>query len=120
MIRTFKLTNLCLLLMSFTLLAQAQTVETDPDSGLNIAPGWKLVKANCTICHSSSFILGQRGSRETWLSMIRWMQEKQGLWQFDPTTENTILTYLADQYPPGKATRRAALAEEALPPNPYH
>ena len=89
--------------------------ELDPQSGLKIAPGWELVKANCTFCHSASFITTQRGDRDTWLAMIRWMQNTQGLWPFDPSTEKTILDYLAAQYPPQAASRRKNLPPSLLP-----
>ena len=90
----------------------------DADSGLIIAPGWETVKTNCTICHSARFITFQRGDRDSWASMIRWMQKPQGLWQFDEKTEDTILTYLAENYPPGKAPRRKNLPPRDLPPVP--
>ncbi len=95
----------------------AAAVETDPETGLIIAPGWDTVKTNCTICHSAQFITWQRGDRETWLSMIRWMQKTQGLWQLEPATENTILDYLANNYPPGEASRRRNLPPAAMPAN---
>lgn len=93
----------------------ALAAETDKESGLIIAPGWDTVKTNCTICHSAQFITWQRGDRETWLSMIRWMQKTQGLWELPPDTENTILDYLAANYPPGKASRRKNLPPAAMP-----
>ena len=80
-----------------------------------MAPGWETVKTHCTVCHSAKFITFQRGDRETWTSMIRWMQKTQGLWTFDPKTEDTILTYLADNYPPGKPSRRKNLPPGDLP-----
>jgi hypothetical protein len=47
------------------------------------------------------------------------MQNKQNLWQFDPETESKIITYLAANYPPQADRRRAALAPQLMPPNPY-
>jgi cytochrome c5 len=91
----------------------------DPESGLKIAAGWDIVKTNCTVCHSAKIIVLQQGSRDTWLEMIRWMQKTQGLWEFDPQTEKTILDYLANNYPPVKVGRRANLPASALPPNPW-
>ena len=87
----------------------------DPETGLIMAPGWDLVKANCTVCHSAKFITWQRGDRDTWESMIRWMQKTQGLWPLSPDVETTILDYLAASYPPGKASRRANLSPGQLP-----
>ena len=88
--------------------------RVDSSTGLKIAPGWELVKANCTFCHSASFITTQRGDRDTWLAMIRWMQNTQGLWPFDPATEKNLLDYLAGQYPPA-AGRRNNLPPALLP-----
>ena len=97
---------------------EIKAVALDPDSGLAIAPGWEVVKTHCTVCHSAKFITFQRGDRDTWTSMIRWMQKTQGLWQFDDKTEDTILTYLSKNYPPGKSSRRRNLSPGDLPPNP--
>ena len=82
-----------------------------------IATDWELVKAHCTVCHSAAQFTQQRGSRETWRSMIRWMQETQGLWQFDAATENRILDYLESNYAPALASRRAPLPADLMPPS---
>jgi len=94
---------------------KAQDAKIDPGSGLIMAPGWELVRGNCTACHSSKTITFQRGTRDTWTSIIRWMQKTQGLWEFEAKTEDTILTYLATNYPPEKSTRRRNLAPQHLP-----
>ena len=78
-----------------------------------------MVRNHCTACHSPKLITQQRGSAAQWLGMIRWMQEKQNLWQFDPDTEKRIVAYLADNYPPSEQRRRAAIAPALMPPNPY-
>ena len=96
------------------------TPRLDPSSGLVIDQGWELVRGTCSACHSARLVTQNRGSRETWKSMIRWMQETQGLWQLDPATENAILDYLARNYAPAASSRRAALPAELLPENPYH
>ena len=59
------------------------------------------------------------GVKGQWLQMIRWMQAKQNLWQFDPDTENRIVTYLAENYPPQDDRRRMAIPPRLMPPNPY-
>ena len=104
-----------LLLMSLAISTPVKSAETDPDSGLIIAEGWETVRTNCTVCHSAKFITFQRGDRDSWESMIRWMQKTQGLWPFDEKTEDTILSYLADNYPPGKSSRRRNLSPAELP-----
>lgn len=98
-------------LLSFNLNAQA----LDEETGLIVADGMEIVKANCTACHSAKFITLQKGDRATWLSMIRWMQATQGLWEFDDKTEDTILTYLETNYPPSSESRRPNLSFKYLP-----
>lgn len=91
----------------------------DPVTGFKMTGDWELVRANCTACHSSKLITQQRGTSQQWLTMIRWMQKKQNLWQFDPATEEKIINYLAENYPPSDAQRRAALPPDQMPRNPY-
>lgn len=93
--------------------------ETDPDSGLVMAEGWETVKANCTACHSARLVTQNRGSRNHWEHLIRWMQDTQGLWQFQPDTEATILDYLAEHYGPKAGARRPPLPPQLMPDNPY-
>lgn len=99
--------------------APAAGPAIDPATGLKMTGDWELVRSNCTACHSSKLITQQRGSAQHWLTLIRWMQQTQNLWQFDPDTEQRIITYLAKNYPPGNAQRRAALPPDLMPPNPY-
>ena len=71
--------------------------EIDASSGLIKAPGFELVKSQCTICHSGSLIVSQRLDEKEWVRMIRWMQEEQGLWSLGDQ-EEPIVTYLAQHY----------------------
>lgn len=107
---------------------QAQQAEQVADSappaidavtGLVMAGDWELVRANCTACHSAMLITQQRGSSQHWLDLIRWMQAKQNLWQFEPAVEERIIAYLAEFYPPQDDRRRAAIPRDLMPPNPY-
>ena len=91
----------------------------DPVTGFKMARDWELVRNNCIGCHSSKLITQQRGTPQQWLTMIRWMQAKQNLWQFDADTEARIIAYLSENYPPDAARRRAALPADQMPPNPY-
>ena len=100
-------------------IAQAAEPETDPLTGLKMAGDWEVVRNNCIACHSTRLITQQRGTADQWLGMIRWMQAKQNLWQFDPDTESKIVAYLAEYYPPLEVSRRAAIPPELMPPNPY-
>lgn len=96
-----------------------QDADLDPMSGLKMTGDWEIVRANCIACHSPKLITQQRGSAAQWLNMIRWMQVKQNLWQFDADTEDKIVSYLANNYPPQDDRRRAAIPPELMPPNPY-
>ena len=87
----------------------AEEKEIDKDTGLIIAPGFEEVKKTCTVCHSPMLITQNKADRDGWLEMIRWMQEKQGLWELEQQLENTILDYLAANYGPTAASRRPPL-----------
>jgi hypothetical protein len=87
----------------------------DEATGLLVAPGWELVRAHCGGCHSHKLVTSQRADRQTWLDIIRWMQATQNLWQFDAATENSILDYLAANYPPRQNRRRAPIPPTLMP-----
>ena len=93
--------------------------ESDPDTGLVMAEGWETVRSNCTACHSANLVTQNSGTRNHWEYLIRWMQETQGLWEFQPETEDTILDYLAEYYGPKEDTRRPPLPRTLMPDNPY-
>jgi hypothetical protein len=81
--------------------------------------GRDLVVANCTACHSDKLVMQNRSDRQGWRELIRWMQEKQGLWPLDPQTENVIVGYLATHYGRPQVaddTRRPALSDHLMPP----
>jgi len=100
---------LTILLLVCVLPAFAAEQEIDKETGLVIATGFEQVKKTCTGCHSPMLITQNKADRDGWLEMIRWMQAKQGLWQLDADTENAILDYLATNYGPTAASRRAPL-----------
>ncbi len=72
--------------------------------------GLSAVLTNCTGCHSAKLIAQNRATREGWLSMIRWMQGTQGLWDLGEN-EEIILDYLATNYSPQKKGRRQNLGK---------
>jgi hypothetical protein len=115
--RTLKL--LIVMATAWACVAVAEDAELDAYTGLKMSDNWELVRNNCIACHSPKLITQQRGSAGQWLNMIRWMQAKQNLWQFDPDTEQKIINYLAANYPPQEDRRRAAIPPELMPPNPY-
>ena len=93
--------------------------ESDRVTGLIMSEGWELVQANCTECHSALLVTQNSGNRAVWKSRIVWMQETQGLHELSEATENSILDYLANNYRQKASTRRAGLATNLLPENPY-
>ncbi|MBE9561558.1 MAG: hypothetical protein IMF12_01665, partial [Proteobacteria bacterium] len=86
------------LTLNYGLVDNHSIQKIDKDSGMVIDDNWELVKANCTSCHSAKIVIQQGADRNTWLEIIRWMQEDQGLWQFDVSTESKILNYLSKNY----------------------
>jgi len=103
------------LLAALALMPPILQAETDATTGLIKAPGWEQVRAHCGGCHSHALVTQQRASRQSWLDMIRWMQETQNLWQFQPETETLILDYLAANYPPQPNRRRAPIPASLMP-----
>ena len=95
-----------LLLISQSILA-AQNI--DPQSGLVIDSGLKVVKKQCSVCHSPQLIVQNKASYQGWLDTLRWMQEKQGMQSLSKQTETLILNYLAKNYAPEQAGRRKPL-----------
>jgi len=89
--------------------------DIDSASGLIKAPGWEQVRAHCGGCHSHALVTAQRADRNTWLDIIRWMQETQNLWQFQSQVETQILDYLAANYPPQPKRRRAPIPPSLMP-----
>lgn len=101
-----------ILLLLFIAPGFAAEQEIDKETGLIIAPGFEQVKKTCTLCHSPMLVTQNKADRDGWLEMIRWMQEKQGLWTLEPQLENAILDYLATNYGPTAVYRRAPLEVE--------
>lgn len=109
-----------LLAMMFFLLAWPAFAQSlDSATGLVQAPGWEMVRAHCSGCHSTRLVTQQRASKAQWRALIRWMQAEQNLWEIPAEAEEQILNYLARHYAAPKARRRAALAPSLQPPNPY-
>ncbi|MGB5353733.1 MAG: hypothetical protein WBN32_09000 [Woeseia sp.] len=104
-------------LLALCLLVSASAVaDVDEATGLIKAEGWEQVRIHCGGCHSHKLVTGQRADAQTWLAIIRWMQATQNLWQFEPATEQAIVTYLATNYPPRENQRRAPIPLPLLPP----
>ena len=84
--------------------------EIDPSSGFIIKPGFEMVRAHCTACHSAKLVTQNHMSRERWLSTIRWMQKTQNLWPLPQ--EEEILDYLSANYGTRRPIARAFNAEK--------
>jgi hypothetical protein len=85
------------------------TIKYDETTGLVVSEHLNLVIANCTGCHSSKLITQFHTDRQGWLEKIRWMQQKQKLWDLGEA-EPKILDYLSKNYAPvEKVNRRANL-----------
>ena len=104
-----------LLLLLFCPVAFVHGTGIDSKTGLVIAPGFEVVSVQCIVCHSALLVTQNRASREGWLSMIRWMQETQGLWPLGEQ-EAVVLDYLAEHYGPQRLGRRPPLPAHLLPP----
>lgn len=72
------------------------------ENGFPEGPGADFVDSVCTHCHSARLVLQNRMSRNDWEETIRWMQEEQGLWEFEPDQEKLILDYLGTHFAPEK------------------
>lgn len=81
------------------------TIKIDGNTGLIIGEGLDLVTAHCTGCHSSKLITQFHTDKKGWLEKIRWMQQKQKLWDLG-AAEPIILEYLAKNYPPSEKVNR--------------
>ncbi|MCH2373136.1 MAG: hypothetical protein MK538_03070 [Planctomycetes bacterium] len=94
-------------------------LETDAATGLIIDDGWEVVRNSCVACHSAKQFLRQRGTRQTWYEIVRWMEEKEGLGMLPADQESKILDYLTRHHGPVGVYRRAPIAPLLLPKNPY-
>lgn len=88
--------------------AAANAPGIDMTGGFIEEGDYQLVRAQCTVCHSSKLVLQNRATREGWEKMIRWMQASQRLWDLGEN-EPKILDYLAKYYGPVDQGRRAPL-----------
>lgn len=84
-------------------------LAVDKETGLVIAEGFEIVKANCTVaCHSATLVTQNRGNEKYWKDAIRYMQKNQGLWDLG-SDEPLIISYLATHYGQSPVYRRAPL-----------
>ncbi len=81
------------------------TIKIDAETGLIIDDNLKILKANCTGCHSTKLIGQHRFTREGWVGKIRWMQQYHNLWNLGES-EKVILDYLEKYYSPASAANK--------------
>jgi len=97
----------------FTLLFVNQSAfaaqSIDSQSGLIVDSGYKVVKQQCSTCHSLNMVIQNKASRQGWLDTIRWMQNTQGMTLLNKSSEEIILNYLAKNYPSNKKGRRSTV-----------
>jgi len=93
--------------------AKEWPVDSIHPSGLAYAPGFAIVRGNCTTCHSAKLITQNRATREGWEQMIRWMQATQGLHDL-ADDEPVILDYRAEHYAPEEVGRRGNLNYDSI------
>ena len=112
-----RFTLVSFLFVGFTVfcLANEESVETDPKTGLvkDVDDNWKLIKANCSACHSERLLTQQQLDRTNWAKAIKRMQEQEKLWDLG-ANETKILDYLTTYYgaaskPKTQRVRRAQL-----------
>lgn len=77
-------------------------------TGLKDAKGLMTVVNNCTNCHSAKLVTQNRMTEQGWNETIKWMQEKQNLWDLG-ANQKIIVDYLVKNYPPQKKGRRMPL-----------
>lgn len=84
-------------------------LAVDKETGLVIAEGFEIVKANCTVaCHSATLVTQNRGNEKYWKDAIVYMQKNQGLWDLG-ADEPRIISYLATHYGQSPVYRRSPL-----------
>ena len=97
------------------LIAFSNETIFDEITGFPKIGDWELVRTNCIGCHSTKLITQQRASAFQWREMIRWMQSKHNLWDFELEVENSIVNWLAQNYPPLRNFRRSPIPNHLLP-----
>lgn len=105
---------------SATIRAVAKASEAgaiDETTGLAIDADWELAKAHCGVCHSYRLVTSNRGDRDYWLDMLRWMQRTQNLWPIPADQEAKLLDYLAANYNESEWGRRPPLSPALMPGN---
>ncbi len=79
--------------------ADSGATGTGAQMAVQLEPGAgsELVAAHCGACHSLNLVTQNRGDRDHWTKLIRWMQAEHNLWDLGAAEED-ILSYLASHY----------------------
>ncbi len=120
----FTLASVLLLVAVDAGTSEDEEQSTDPTTGLieDENEQWKLVRKNCTPCHSGRLIAQQSLDRNGWQASIQRMQTKEGLADLGDE-EKLILDYLnlyysSDNSPSNSRQRRARLDQEPIESEP--
>lgn len=60
----------------------------------------------CTACHSTALIQRSGFTAEQWDGLMDWMSERQNMPVLNPALRQMIVAYLAEHFPPRRATPR--------------
>ena len=97
-------------------ITQSYGQQLNPSTGLVEAGDWQLVYASCIVCHSLTVVTAQRGDAERWRNIVHEMQSSRNMWALASETEEKIVAYLAEYFPPDRVfSRRPPLPPELLP-----
>lgn len=98
-------------------MANEETVEIDPNTGLRMDAdeNWKLIKSNCSACHSERLLTQQQLDRANWAKAIKRMQTQENLWDLGEY-ETKILDYLSSFYGASSKPKRQRVRRAQLQP----
>ncbi len=97
----------------FLLYTNKNDIKNDIKNGVHLPTGFingkglEEVVISCTPCHSAKLVMQNRATKGGWISIIRWMQDTQNLWNLG-TNEAVIVNYLSTYYAPNQKGRREA------------
>ena len=113
----FTLASILIAGLAVLCFADEESAEIDPVSGLRIdaEENWKLIKPNCTQCHSERLLIQQQLDRKDWLKAIRRMQSKENLWDLGDA-ESKILDYLSTYYGVSDRSKKQRVRRAQLKP----
>ncbi len=87
-----------------SLVVQTAALEDDEDEYQGMPPGVGRdeVLGYCGSCHSMKLVTQQGLSRSTWVDVLEYMVDEQGMSEIDPQDELLVLDYLEEFYGPDR------------------